>query len=141
MQEHLFEWLPKIYTTRRQSRFNDNPGAIVSLQEKILGQTLSDTSELPSEYFALAKKVAHLAQHVFRAPLDFHAGNLIQQSETDSLFFIDTGTPSDWEYFLDHTKLQTAIEIGTSQARTFVTFMEPLHELHTTKCLLNKNQS
>lgn len=141
LQEHLSDWLPETYIVRRQSQFRADYNATVFLQERIEGQLLKEASTQPAGYRRLAEKVEYLTKDVFRAPLDFHNGNLIVQSDTGALFFFDTGTPSNWSYFLDPEKLQTAIDIDTTDAQTFVTFMESLHKIHLDNCLVNKTRS
>lgn len=130
----LKDWWPQSFITRQPSRFNDNPHAIVTIQQRLRGRLLKDMPEYTSENLERLRNTVHTVVNVLRAPLDFHPGNIIVIPETDTVYFFDTGTPSDWKFLLDPTRLQTAIDIPTDEAVAFVDFMRPIHARHIANC-------
>ena len=140
LKQSLREWLPKTYITRQQSRFNDNPNATVTIQKKLDGTLLKDIPDYTSDSLTrLRQKVFELVNEVFNAPLDLHSGNILVESGTHAVYFFDTGTPSDWQYFLDAKKLQTAIAVTPNVAECFATFMSHIHTKHSRNCMRLNN--
>lgn len=126
----MSEWYPETYVTRAPARFSDNPGAIITVQKKLQGKLLKDLPGFTSDDLtALTKRIGELIL-TFDAPLDFHAGNIIIEDETEKVYFFDPGTPSDWHYFLDAERMVEAVVISCAQADDFVAFMQPIYEKH-----------
>jgi len=130
-KDELGHWFPDTHVGQRPAHFSDNPHATVMVQRKIVGELLKNVPGFTSpELQKLADTVNHLHTHVFKAPSDFHAGNVLIEKGTDNVYYFDPGTPSDWQYFLNAEKLQSVIELSLAEARSFVDFMTPIYHKH-----------
>ena len=138
LQDKLSSFYPESISMQTESRFHPDKTAIVTIQRKIEGSLLLEMDEYQSESLSqLHSIVADLTSTAFKAPLDFHPGNIMLEKNTDALYFFDTGTPSDWAFFLDAKKLQSAIPIENHKANMFVEFMKPIYKIHKSNCNMN----
>jgi len=134
-KSELGSLIPKTLFCKHQSLLSELPSAIISIQEKLNGNLLKDIKSPVSGLCDLAKTVRELCENVFQAPADFHDGNLILMNSKE-IYFFDTGTPSDWEYFLDANKFAQATNASSEEATSLVNFMKPIHELHWKKLIV-----
>lgn len=126
----LKEWIPETHFYRGESKLSAKNPTSIFIQQKIKGVLLSEyDSELPAEYKMLREQVRLLCVNTFNAPADFHSGNLII-SEDKKLFFFDTGTPSNWKYFLNAEKMISVLNLSEDEAKDFVSFMSGIHDKH-----------
>lgn len=131
-KDALEGYIPDAVVCRNNSLISDRKKVIITVQEKIQGTLFKDSSLETSAVKELAQKVHALCVEVFNAPPDFHGGNLMVTDSGNMLFF-DTGTPSDWNYFLSASKLESLLELTKSEAEGFVAFMKPVYESHWNK--------
>ncbi len=125
--------IPKTAIGKCDSLLSEKKDVIVMVQKKVHGVLLKDTDgEVGNIVTELAQKVKALCDDVFRAPADFHKGNMMVTSSEEVMFF-DTGTPSDWYYFLNVSNMESVLNLSHLEAEGFVEFMKPIHENHWKK--------
>lgn len=127
-------FIPETFFLRHKSLLDQPAVVTISIQEKLSGALLKDFLEYTPQLKALANSVRELCEQTFKAPTDFHPGNLIL-TNNKKLFFFDTGTPSDWEYFLDPEKMSEMIKVTLDEATLLTKFMKPIHENHWQKLI------
>ena len=126
------DFIPETLFLRQTSLLDKLNIVTVSVQEKLRGSSLKDTHTDTPQLKDLANSVRDLCEQTFKAPPDFHPGNLIITND-QKLFFFDTGTPSDWGYFLDPEKMADIIKVPHEKAVQLSEFMKPIHEKHWQK--------
>jgi hypothetical protein len=128
------DFIPETICHRQTSLLDQSTIVTFSIQEKLSGVLVKDIHDEVPQLSEVANSVREICEYVFKAPPDFHPGNLIL-SNTGQLFFFDTGTPSDWEYFLDAEKIADVIGVDLSEAFQLTEFMKPIHEKHWRKLI------
>jgi len=121
--------MPQTFFIRTESLFDNSTMVNISIQQKLTGILLKDAKDEVVELKNLAKLVREMCEQVFKAPPDFHPGNLLFTND-GKLFFFDTGTPSDWHYFLNPKKISNILGVTNDTAQKLTKFMKPIHEHH-----------
>lgn len=128
------KFLPETFFLRNKSLIDQSSIVTISIQEKLSGTLLNDIDYQVPQLKELAKLVRELCEQVFSAPSDFHSGNLLL-TDDGKLFFFDTGTPSDWDYFLNPEKMADVLGSTLDRTFRFTEFMKPIHEKHWQKLI------
>lgn len=128
----LGSFIPETLFLRNTSLIDQSLIVNICVQEKLSGTLLKDLHHNPPKLQELAKSLRGLCEQVFKAPADFHPGNLLVDAK-GRLFFFDTGTPSDWEYFLNPEKLHEVLGGTLDQASLLTEFMQPIYDNHWQK--------
>jgi thiamine kinase-like enzyme len=126
--------IPETFFLRQTSLLDQSLIVTISIQKKLNGTLCKDIDNNTQQLKELAIIVRELCEQTFNAPPDFHPGNLLL-TDDGKLFFFDTGTPSDWDYFLDPKKMVDISSITSSEANKLTEFMKPIHEKHWQKLI------